>query len=225
MRKGNTLFSLSQVAFLLLSFSLPTIRAEGPMLKHAPIVPPGADFVHSLDLDAFAGETNRQNLGMQSGRLRVRFLDPDVNAFVGMIVGVHHFNQDLRIGDPGNGDTAGVMSNWGGVFGLVRGRHLWELDLMGTALSERLGFAPAIVGEHKLVGRATFYHRSELNIFAGDVIVDQDQGFYWMWKPWFGLSVGYRWFTSQHMDRSGPHLGIRLYFENPNIPFIFPSLG
>jgi len=195
------------------------------MLKHEPVVPAGMDFVRSLDVDLFAGETNRQHLGMQSGRVRFRFLDPDINAFVGMAVGVHHFNQDLRLGDPQGPDTAGVLCNWGGVFGIVRGAHLWELDLMGSSLSQRLGFAPAIAGEHKLSTRLIGYHRTELNIFTGDAILDADQGLYWMWKPWLGASVGYRWFTSQHMDRSGPHIGVRLYFENPKIPFIFPSLG
>src|SRR5882724_6015294 len=194
-----------------------SVLAEGQMLKAAPVVPPEYAFVRSVDLDLFVGETNRQNLGMQSGRVRFRFLDPDVNAFVGMAVGVHHFNQDLRIGDPATGDTAGVMCNWGGVFGIVRGKHLWELDLMGSSLSSRLGFAPAIAGEHHFGSRAILYHRTELNLFKGDAILDADQGFYWMFKPWLGASAGYRWFTSNHMDRSGPHIGLRIYFENPKI--------
>ena len=195
------------------------------MLKKEPEVPAGMDFVRSLDIDMFTGETNRLNLGMQTGRVRLRFLDPDENAFVGMVVGVHHFNQDLRLGDPQGPDTAGVMCNWGGVFGIVRGKHLWELDLMGSSLSDRLGFAPAIVGEHHLSRHVLFYHRTELNIFTGDAILDADQGLDWMWNSWLGGSVGYRWFTSQHMDRSGPHIGLRFYFESPKIPFIFPSLG
>src|ERR1700690_4015767 len=112
-----------------------SVHAEGQMLKHEPILPPGTDFVRSLDLDLFVGETNQNNQGMQAGRVRIRLLDPDVNAFVGMVVGIYHFNQDLRIGNPQGPDTAGVLCNWGGVFGLVRGRHLWELDLLGTSLS------------------------------------------------------------------------------------------
>jgi len=195
------------------------------MLKREPIVPAPLAFVRSLDVDAFIGQTNQNALGMQSGRIRLRFLDPDVNAFVGMAVGVHHFNQDLRLGSPDNPDTAGVLCNWGGVLGLVRGPHLWELDLMGSSLSQRLGIAPAIVGEHAIFPRWRIYHRTELNIFTGDAILDADEGFYWMWRPWLGFAAGYRWFTSQHVDRSGPHIGIRLYFENPKIPFIFPSLG
>jgi hypothetical protein len=198
--------------------------AAAPVKKEAQ-VPPSLNFVRSLDIDSFVGETNRQNLGMQTTRVRLRYLDPDVNAFVGMVVGVDHFNQDLRLGDPQGPDTAGVLCNWGGVFGLVRGKHLWELDLMGASLSQSLGFAPAIVGEHRLGQRVLAYHRTELNIFTGDAILDADQGLYWMLSPAVGLSAGYRWFTSLHMDRSGPHIGLRFYFENPKIPFIFPSLG
>ena len=193
------------------------------MLKKEPVVPPKLDFVRSIDVDLFVERTNYHGLGAQSGRFRMRFRDPDNDAFVGMVLGVHHFNQDLRLGNAP--DTAGVMCNWGGAFGRVFGRHLWELDLMGTNLSQRLGFATAFVGEHRLSERVLFYHRTELNIYVGDAILDADQGFSWMWSPCLGGSVGYRWFTAQHMDRSGPHIGIRLYFESPKIPFIFPSLG
>lgn len=209
--------------FTLLCFLITPLHAIGPMLKKEPEVPPDMAFVRSLDLDLFVQRVNQNGLGAQSGRLRVRFLDPDEKAFVGMVVGVHHFNQDLRLGNAP--DTAGVMCNWGGDFGIVRGKHLWELDLMGSSFSNRLGFAPAVVGEHHLSERVLLYHRTELNIFVGDAILDADQGFDWMWTSWMGGSIGYRWFTSQHMDRSGPHIGLRFYFENPKIPFIFPSLG
>ena len=195
------------------------------MLKKEPVVPSEFAFVRSLDVDTFAERTNYHGLGAQSGRIRLRFLDPDVNAFVGLVAGFHHFNQDLRLGNPDGPDTAGVMADWGGVFGIVRGKHLWELDLEGASLSERLGFATAVVGEHHLSASWIAYHRTEINIFPGDAILDADEGLYWMWKPSVGLSFGYRWFTSLHMDRSGPHAGVRLYFESPKIPFIFPSLG
>jgi hypothetical protein len=208
-----------------LSLVHPSVYAFGPMLKTDPVVPAGMDFVRSLDLDTFVESTNQKGLGAQSERIRVRFLDPDVDAFVGMVVGVHHFNQDLRLGDPQGPDTAGVMCNWGGAFGIVRGKHLWELDLMGSSLSDRLGFAPAIVGEHHLSSQLLFYHRTELNIFVGDAILDAEQGLDWMCTSWAGVSLGYRWFTSDHMDRSGPYIGLRFYFESPKIPFIFPSLG
>src|SRR5258708_5793734 len=181
------------------------------MLNKEPDVPAGMDFVRSLDVDSYIGRMNQNGLGMQTGRIRLRFRDPDNNAFVGMLVGVHHFNQDLRLGE--KPDTAGVMCNWGGAFGRVMGRHLWELDLMGSSLSTRLGFAPAFFGEHHLIEAVLFYHRTELNIFTGDIILDQDQGFDWMVTPSLGLSVGYRWFASKHMDHSGGHVGLRFYFE------------
>jgi hypothetical protein len=218
----------------LLSFSLPVVLAvlcasslgaAVTMLKKAPEVPAELAFVRSLDVDTFVERTNRQGLGAQSGRIRFRYLDPDMNAFVGMLAGFHHFNQDMRIGDPQAPDTAGVLANWGGDFGIVRGRHLWELDLEGANLSSRLGFAAAVVGEHPLGRTWILYHRTEVNIFTVDAILDADQGLYWMATSSVGISAGYRWFTSLHMDHSGPHLGVRLYFENPKIPFLFPSLG
>jgi len=195
------------------------------MLKKEPVVPSEFAFVRSLDVDSYVERTNYHGLGAQYSRARLRYLDPDVQAFVGLTVGFHHFNQDLRIGDPDAPDTAGVMVDWGGAFGIVRGKHLWELDLQGASLSNRLGFAPAIVGEHHLSPKWTVYHRTEFILFTGDAILDADQGFYWMANRSVGLSFGYRYFTSLHMDRSGPHVGVRFYFESPKIPFIFPSLG
>lgn len=214
---------------LLLGMFILTSPASGagPLLKQPAQLPPNVDFVRSFDLEGYAERTNQNGFGAQSGRFRFRFRDPEINAFVGMVAGFHHFNEDLRIGDPEKQklDTSGLLANWGGVFGVVRGRHLWELDLMGSNLSTRLGGAIAVVGEHTLSDQWAFYHRTELNIYRTDVILDADQGLYWMWKPSVGLSLGYRWFTSLHMDRSGPHIGLRLYFESPKIPFIFPSLG
>jgi len=213
------------LTLVLLGLIHPSLCAVGPPHAKEPEVPPFLNFVRSLDVDSIVGETNRQGLGMQSGRIRLRFLDPDVNAFVGLLVGVHHFNQDLRIGAPATPDTAGVMVNWGGDFGIVRGRHLWELDLMGSNLSQRLGYAMAIVGEHRLIGRLRLVHRTEINVFTGDAILMADQGLDYMATSWLGMSAGYRWFTSSHMERSGPFVGLRFYFESPKIPFIFPSLG
>lgn len=214
------LFSL-----LLTGLFIPPLSAVGPMLKKEPEVPAELAFIRSLDVDAFVERTNYHGLGAQSGRIRLRYLDPEMHAFVGLLAGFHHFNQDLRLGDSDAQDTAGLLANWGGDFGIVRGRHLWELDLEGATLSQKLGFAAALVGEHRLSQTWTAYHRTELNIFTKDAIWDADGGFYWMWKPTMGLSAGYRWFTSLHMDHSGPHIGVRFYFESPRIPFIFPSLG
>ena len=199
--------------------------AAGPMLKKEPVVPNDFAFVRSLDIDTFVERTNYHGLGAQSGRIRLRYLDPEVNAFAGLLASVHHFNQDLRIGNPDYPDTAGVLANMGLDFGIVRGKRLWELDLEAAVLSRQLGFATAVTGEHHLSASWTAYHRAEINIFAGDAILDADGGFYWMWSRSVGLSVGYRWFTSLHMDRSGPHAGVRFYFESPKIPFLFPSIG
>ncbi len=197
------------------------------MLDHAPQVPPGVDFIRSLDVEGYVTRTNERGRGAQSGRIRLRFRDPDpdINAFVGMMVGVHRFNQELRIGNLDKLGTSFVMVNWGGVFGIVRGKHLWELDLLGANLGPRLGAAVAVVGEHSLSQRWLFYHRTEINGWTMDAIVDADQGFYWMVKPTVGITMGYRFFNSLLMNRGGPHVGLRLYFETPKIPFIFPSLG
>jgi hypothetical protein len=215
----------SFIPLILISLCASRLSAAGPMLKKEPVVPNDFAFVRSLDIDTFAERTNYHGLGAQSGRLRLRYLDPEVNAFAGLVASVHHFNQDLRIGNPDAPDTAGVLANMGLDFGIVRGKHLWELDLEAAVLSQQVGFATAVVGEHHLSAAWMVYHRTEINVLTGDAILDADQGFYWMWSHSLGLSVGYRWFTSLHMDRSGPHVGVRLYFESPKIPFLFPSLG
>ncbi len=220
--------SLIRKSFTLLALLLTTSAVSGEqMLSRPPEVPQDVEFIRSLDVEGYVTRTNYHGMGAQSGRIRLRFRDPDpdINAFVGMMVGVHRFNQELRIGELDKLGTSFAMVNWGGVFGIVRGKHLWEIDLLGANLGPRLGAAVAIVGEHTLSKTITFYHRTEVNGWTMDAVLDADQGFYWMVKPTVGLSVGYRWFTSLHMDRSGPHIGLRLYFESPKIPFIFPSLG
>jgi hypothetical protein len=95
---------------------------------------------------------------------------------------------------------------------------------MGTLFGARLGFTPAVVGEHRLFKNFFLYHRTEVTLYADDQLLDADQGFYWM-RGWWGLSAGYRIFAAKHMNRSGPRVGVRILFENPKIPFIFPSLG
>ncbi len=211
--------------FLVLIFTSLPLFAVGPVLKHEAVIPPNTDFIRSLDVDAWVERLNYDGSGAQSGRVRLRFLDPDVNAFVGMVAGLHHSNLDFVIGEPANPSSSGYMVNWGGLFGIVRGSHLWELDLMGSNLGPRLGAAVGFVGEHKLSKYWILYHRTEFNVYTVDAVMDADQGFYWMCSKTVGVSLGYRWLTSSHMDRSGPHVGIRIYFESPKIPFIFPSLG
>lgn len=109
------------LASILTGLSVAPARAVGPMLKKEPVVPNDFAFVRSLDIDTFAERTNYHGLGAQTTRLRLRYLDPEINAFVGLLASVHHFNQDLRLGSPEAPDTAGVMANWGGDFGIVRG--------------------------------------------------------------------------------------------------------
>ncbi|MFA5976607.1 MAG: hypothetical protein WC859_10660 [Elusimicrobiota bacterium] len=194
------------------------------LLKREPEVPAGFQFIRTLDVEGFVERINYYGRGAQTFRLRTRYLDPDVNAFVGMLTGVSHFNQNLYIGDPNNPDTAVLLWNWGADVGIKRGRHLWELDLMGAVLGNRLGPAVAIVGEHELSKRWALYHRTEANLFTGDVILDMDQGIWYRLGP-VHVTIGYRLFNSRHMNRDGPRVGILLRFESPKIPFLFPSIG
>jgi hypothetical protein len=152
-------------------------------------------------------------------------LDPDVNAFVGLLTTFNRFNEALRVGKPADPLTSLWLWTWGADLGIVRGRHLWELDLLGGSLGDHLAFSPGLVGEHQLTHRWMFYHRTFLSLFVGDTVVDSDQGIVWMAGGRFGLSAGYRIFASQHMSRNGPRIGLIFHFQTPKIPFIFPSLG
>jgi hypothetical protein len=194
-------------------------------VKKPAVVPPGLAFIRTFDAEAYVERQNSHGLGNQTLRLRTRYLDPDVNAFVGMQASVNHFNIDLRIKDPLSPETANSYLDWGINIGMVRAKkHLWELDLQGITLGSSLGFAPAIIGEHRLSDQWTFYHRLELALMTGDNIVDADQGVYWMHGVW-GISAGYRIFAAAHMSRSGPRIGVRFLFQSPKVPFLFPSLG
>ena len=177
-------------------------------------------------MEFFLERMNARGQGAQGFRLRTRYLDPDVNAFVGFVTGLYHFNEDLRIGDPNAPDTAGVMWNGGIDVGIARGHSIWEADIMGTVLSASAGPALGLVGEHAWTAHWGWYHRTEFNIFLGDhdILLDQDQGVYWQRAHW-GVTAGYRIFAGHHMNRNGARLGVRYKFESPKIPFIFPSLG
>jgi hypothetical protein len=201
-----------------------SIAKTFPEMSKEPEVPAGLDFIRTVDIEGFVQRLNDRGKGAQSIRLRSRYTDPDVNAFVGLVTGLHHFNQNLRIRELDELRSAGLLWNWGADIGVKHGRHLWEVDLMGAVLNTSLAPAFALVGEHQAGSHWTFFHRTELNAFQGDAIVDADQGVYFMWK-WAGLSAGYRIFAAKHMSRHGPHVGFRLLFENPKIPFLFPSLG
>ena len=138
---------------------------------------------------------------------------------------VSHFNQDLRLGDPNDPAHAASIWNWGANVGVVRGAHLWAVDLLGASLGEHLAFGPVIEGEHSLGKYFKLFHRTGLDLFVGDTMIDSNQGL--LWSPWetIGLTVGYRIFASRHMSRNGPSAGFLLHFDIPKLPFIFPSIG
>ena len=182
-------------------------------------------FIRTVNLETSVFETDKARHGAQSFRIRTRYLDPDVNAFVGLGIYGHHFNEGLPLFDPVNPEVSPTLLNWGGVLGLVRGRSLWEFDIMGGNFREHLGFTPGVLGEHHMTRHWLFYHATTINIFAGATLLDADQGFLWQWKS-ISLSAGYRVLAAKHfMTLSGPSVGIRWTFESPKIPFLFPSLG
>jgi hypothetical protein len=202
-----------------------SLGADSPITSRStdPEVPARLDFVKSIDVEGYIQRIN-DDTAAQSFRIRTRNLDPDVDAFVGLMTGVHHFNRDLRIRELDKLATSAILWNWGIDLGIKRGRHLWEIDLMGAILGPALAPALGLAGEHQITRRLTLYHRGEVNFFSDDPVAEADFGAYHMWGT-FGLTAGYRFFASKHMSRNGPHVGIRLYFESPKIPFLFPSIG
>jgi len=48
------------------------------------VVPEQFRWVHSIELEGFVGKEDRTQQGVQNGRFRLRYLDPNVNAFIGM---------------------------------------------------------------------------------------------------------------------------------------------
>ncbi len=181
-------------------------------------------FLHTLDVEGSVFTTGKRHNGAQTARIRTRFIDPDVNAFVGLLTYMHHFNQDLTLFDPNNPERGSVVANWGGDFGIIRGRSLWELDVMGVSFKEHLGFSPTILGEHHLTKQLVLFHTTTLDMFVGDTLVDSDQGLRWEWKS-LAVSAGYRIFSGKHLSRNGPSVGLLWHFESPKIPFLFPSVG
>jgi len=193
-------------------------------LQREPEVPAGLQFVRTIDIEGSAERVSDVGRGAQTFRLRTRYLDPDVNAFVGLLAGFNHFNQDLRLGNPDDPITSGTFWNWGADIGLKRGKHLWELDLMGAVYGTHLGPALAIGGEYDFTKHWSFYYRAEGNFLVGDMLGDINQGFWVRWGV-VRLTAGYRVFVSRHMNRNGFTGGLLFRFENPKIPFIFPSIG
>jgi hypothetical protein len=201
----------------------PLWSADAP--KKEPEVPAFAQFVRTLDVEGNYAFLGSDAIGSQGLRVETRYLDPDVNAFVGLIGTFSRFNEKLHIGESPDVKSALFIANWGINIGLVRGKHLWAIDLMGASLGNHLAFGPAIVGEHDLAKKWKLYHRTTIDFFTGDTIVDSDQGF--LWNPWktVGFTAGYRIFAAQHTSLNGPRLGLIWRFQSPKIPFIFPSLG
>jgi len=136
-----------------------------------------------------------------------------------------HFNRGLALEDPSDPKTGHILMDMGAHIGLIRGRHLWALELMGVTAAGKLAGAAAIVGEHRLVSQMHLYHRWQVDAFVGDGIFDADQGFFWNVTPSTGLKIGYRIFSTMHSNHNHAHVGLRWRFKNPKIPFIFPSVG
>jgi hypothetical protein len=201
----------------------PTLSTSTVVDTTAPVS--SIDIQHRIEVEGGAFVAGPQEFGAQFGRIETRYLDPDVNYFVGMLVMFSRFNEKLHIGEPPEETSSLYIANWGGAFGMVRGRHLWAIDLMGVNLGERLAFGPAFVGEHTLGKHFTLFHRTAGDFFTDMPILDSDQGLTWHITPTIGLTLGYRVFTAKHLNRNGPRAGLLFRFENPKIPFIFPSLG
>ena len=190
-------------------------------------MPMFGQFVRTIDLEGGGYLAGSDHGGAQYVRVEARNLDPEEMAFVGMLTTFTHFNEDLVIGKSPDSSTASFLGNWGADIGIVRGKHLWALDLMGASLGNHLAFSPAFVGEHDFAAHWKLYHRTTIDLFVGvkDTILDSDQGFQWNPWPHLGITLGYRIFASERMNRNGPRAGIVYRFQSPKIPFIFPSLG
>jgi hypothetical protein len=213
-------------AFCLFIFGGGAAAHAAAALPKDPKVPPLLAFQRSIELEGFLQASRQTHGGAQSFRIRSRNVDPDVNAFVGLVAGFHHFNDPLRLGDPEDPfAVAEWMGNAGIDIGIIRGKHLLELDLMGALLSQSLGPAVALAGEYRFHPRVIFAYRAEANIFSKDLVADVTPSLRWMPTSTFGLTAGYRFFASRHMNRNGPQAGIILRFQHPKIPFLFPSLG
>jgi hypothetical protein len=214
---------LKSLYLILLLLASAPLFADSPEKK--PVVPPMYEFARTLEVEGGAYAWGKNHSGAQFGRIETRYLDPDVNAFVGLLTTFTRYNEDLRLGDPQNATYAPFLANWGADLGIVRGSHLWEIDLMGASLDEHYAFGPAFVGEHALGKYFKIFHRTAVDFFVGDTFVDSDQGLTWM--PWknVGFTLGYRVFAAQHMNRNGPRAGLILHFNPPHMPFIFPSIG
>lgn len=193
--------------------------------KPAPKVPLAFDFKKSLHLELFT-HVAPDIRDAQGFRAKTRYLDPDVNAFVGLITNLYRFDEKLRLESSGRVDPvrSHLLWNWGINLGIKRGRSWWEVDLMGAVLNRSLAPVLGLAGDHALSRRFEFYHRTEVSFFAKDMLLDSDQGIRWMYDS-VGITVGYRIFSGNKMNHNGPRVGVTYRFESPKIPFLFPSLG
>jgi hypothetical protein len=197
--------------------------AEAP--KKEAQVPMRLQFVRSLELEGGAYAGGRDSSGASFGRIETRYLDPGVDAFVGVIATLTYFNEPIVIREPPDDFRKPTLWNWGINMGIVRGSRLWALNLMGASMGEHLAFAPAFVGEYSFGRHWKLFHRTVVHLYSEDPIFDSDQGVTWKWSSNIGLSLGYRIFASEHNSRNGPRASLLFRFENPKIPFLFPSLG
>jgi hypothetical protein len=221
------LISRSKIVFLglTIAFASPAWAKKAPKsMKHPANVPNDKTWVRSLDVDGGVWVEDRDQHGAQYFGVQTRYLDPDANAYVGLILRGTRFNDHITFGDPNEPFSANALLNWGAAIGMVRGRHTWEIDLMGANFGKHLAFGPALAGDHVLFKSVSLYHRSAFDFFIGDTLLDSDQGLRWRAGK-FGISAGYRIFTGQHLRHSGPRIGIDLRFDAPHMAFIFPSIG
>jgi len=200
-----------------------SVWADAKPVKPA-VVPTEYQWVRSIDTEGYAQEDDVKT-GVQHFHFRLRYLDPDFNAFVGMQTDIDHFNRALNLGNPTDGNTGHALWDMGANIGIVHRKTTWELDLMGVTAASKLGPAVAIVYEHRFNAHWMYTNRLQGDIFVGDGILDLDQELCWTIGKSLGVTAGYRGFGSLHMSRrSGPLIGLRYSFDSPKIPFIFPSL-
>ncbi len=203
---------------------MPLGAADTPKPPHVPV---WASFERSMEVESSLQSAVRSKETNQSLRIRTRYLDPAVQRTVGFVANFHHFNKDLTLDESPNLDEAEWLGQLGISFGRRSGKHQWNVDLLGTLAGTTLGPTLGLGGEHRLGYGWAFYHQADATAFTGatqDFLLDADQGLLWR-KSFFGISVGYRIVSAMHLNRNGPKIGLRVRFNSPKIPFIFPSVG
>jgi hypothetical protein len=195
------------------------------LLKKPAEVPSEYQWVRTVQVDGLAGAENNHRAGFQAGRLTLRYLDPSVNALIGMQAGASHFNRSLVLEDVDTGPSGETLVDVGAHIGIKRKRNVWVLELAGATAAGKLAPAIAITGDYGLGNSFGIYHRMQAYIFVGDFAFESDQGFALRLGRDWEVTAGYRFFETTHLERSGFRAGIRYRFDSPNVPFIFPSVG